>query len=262
MAGDYDGRGSGSPVSDPYIADAERVGASQSDSERKADEKAALENPTFTFGPGVTVSKDDLIMQIYGNAYNNNKESTKATEAWSQTLRDGGFLSKAEAKYPSQIATRGIDRAVSAYMAYSSQVTSPDNFQDWVREYSRTTAANAEPEGGGGGYSGPVSSVTFANEAELRTAADTVGATVFGRGVTDSEFDKVLKKIRKGERDNPTVSSGSGGSRTTKSGLSAEGKGNIIRDTLMKGPEAKDFSKATKMMDLFSNALKVRPDGA
>jgi hypothetical protein len=56
---------------------------------------------------------------------------------------------------------------------------------------------------------------------------------------------------------NPTVTTPGVGSSVTQSGLSAQGRQDIIRESLMKGPEAEDYGKATKMMDLFYKTLEA-----
>jgi hypothetical protein len=117
-------------------------------------------------------------------------------------------------------------------------------------------------DGKRGRYTGPVATTTLANERDLRSTADAVASTVIGRGITDEEFQKVLKQVRSAERAEPTVTTPGVGSSVTQSGLSAEGRQDIIRDALMKGPEAEDYGKATKMMDLFYKTLEARPEGA
>ena len=116
--------------------------------------------------------------------------------------------------------------------------------------------------GGGGAYTGPVTSTTLMNKADLRSTANAVASSVLGRGITDEEFQKVLKQVRTAERADPTVTTPSVGSSVTQQGLSTEGRQNIIRDSLMKGPEAEDYGKATKMMGVFAKALEMRSDGS
>ena len=123
------------------------------------------------------------------------------------------------------------------------------------------------PEDGGGsgtsgGYAGPTSSVTLMNERDLRATADAVASTFVGRAISDDEFKTILKQVRTAERAEPTVSVPGVGSSVSMPGLSAEGRQDIIRDSLMKGPEAEDYGKATKMMDLFYKTLEARPEGA
>lgn len=109
---------------------------------------------------------------------------------------------------------------------------------------------------------GPRATVTMASERDLRTTADAVASTVLGRAVTDDEFQRVLEQVRSAERAEPTITTSRVGSTVTQSGLTAEGRQNIITEALMQGPEAEDFGKATKMMDLFYSALEARPSGA
>lgn len=123
-------------------------------------------------------------------------------------------------------------------------------------------AQDGSGRSGSRAYTGPTATTTLANERDLRSTADAVASTVIGRGITDEEFQKVLKQVRTAERAEPTVSTSGVGSSVTQSGLSAQGRQDIIRDSLMKGPEAEDYGKATKMMDLFYKTLEARPEGA
>ena len=116
--------------------------------------------------------------------------------------------------------------------------------------------------GGSGAYTGPVTSTTLMNKADLKSTANAVASSVLGRGITDEEFEKVLKQVRTAERSDPTVSTPGVGSNVTQQGLTAEGRQDIIREALMKGPEAEDYSKATTMMNIFNQALESRPEGA
>ena len=116
--------------------------------------------------------------------------------------------------------------------------------------------------GSSGRYTGPTSSVTLMNERDLRATADAVASTVVGRAISDDEFKTIMKQVRTAERAEPTVSVPGVGSSVSMPGLSAEGRQDIIRDSLMKGPEAEDYGKATKMMDLFYKTLEARPEGA
>lgn len=113
-----------------------------------------------------------------------------------------------------------------------------------------------------GGSAGPRATVSMASERDLRNTADAVASTVLGRAVTDEEFQKVLERVRSAEKAEPTITTSTRGMTTTQTGLTAEGRQDIITKALMQGPEAEDFGKATKMMDLFYSALEERPSGA
>jgi hypothetical protein len=113
-----------------------------------------------------------------------------------------------------------------------------------------------------GAYTGPRATVTMASERDLRAAVDAMASQVLGRAATDDEFQDALKQVREAERTEPTITTTGVGRTVTQSGLTAEGRSSIIQEALMQGPEAEDFGKATKMMDLFYSALEARPEGA
>jgi len=110
-----------------------------------------------------------------------------------------------------------------------------------------------------GKYTGPVATTTMANERDLRMTADALGSDIFGRAVTDEEFQRVLKKVRQAEKEEPTVSQSGTAFSTSQPGLSAQGRQNIMRDALAQGPEAEEFTKATDMMGFFYEWLEGRP---
>ena len=151
---------------------------------------------------------------------------------------------------------QGVNNAEAAYAA-GQRVSPWDYLESWAQEPAARTSA-----GGFGGIGGPRATFTMANERDLRNTADAVASTVLGRAVTDEEFQKVLQQVRSAEQTEPTVTSTVGGMTRTQTGLTAEGRQDIITKALMQGPEAEDFGKATKMMDLFYSALEARPEGA
>lgn len=126
--------------------------------------------------------------------------------------------------------------------------------------------AGFQVDGGGrgriGAYAGPRASVSMANERDLRMTADAIASTVLGRAVTEDEFQKVLRQIRSAEQAEPSITTGAGAMTVSQAGLSAEGRKDIITETLMKGPEAKEFAMATTMMDAFYSALSEGPSGS
>jgi hypothetical protein len=174
-------------------------------------------------------------------------------------LRSGGFLG-ARANSDDSIR-RAVDSvAKEAAARYKSGQTEDVDFLDYL--YSRVGTGGTSGSSGSRAYTGPSTTTTLMNERDLRSTADAVASTVIGRGITDEEFQKVLKRVRSAERAEPSVSIPGVGSNVSMPGLSAEGRQDIIRDALMKGPEAEDYGKATKMMDLFYKTLEARPEGA
>lgn len=146
-------------------------------------------------------------------------------------------------------------RLYQAYSAYGGQLA----FDDWLDWYSSTSGGAA---GGGRGGRATTTTVTMANERDLRSTADAIGAEVLGRAITEDEFERVLKKVRSAETAEPTVSRATPTGTVTESGLTAEGRKDLITEMLMKGPEAKEFAQATTMMDAFYQALSEGPRGS
>lgn len=149
------------------------------------------------------------------------------------------------------LSTKGIYRSPQQ-LAYEGYLESPQGGAD------DTTGGRTAR----GGYSGPRATVTMASERDLRAAVDAMASQVLGRAATDDEFQNALKQVREAERTEPTITTTGVGRTVTQSGLTAEGRSSIIQEALMQGPEAEDFGKATKMMDLFYSALEARPAGA
>lgn len=172
-----------------------------------------------------------------------------------------GFISKSDMSSPNTVAYK-LEYPAELYLAYVDTAkksgSKPKDFYSWLGDYQPPIP----PELGGGKYRGPVRTVTLSNEGDLRSTADAVASEVLGRAVTEEEFQKVLKKVRSAEKSQPTITTSVPGSTVSESGLSAEGRKDIIQETLMAGPEAREFGQATKMMDLFYSALNARPEGA
>lgn len=171
------------------------------------------------------------------------------------------FVDKLRAYTGSELGTAaGVDEAWNMVLrdAYSSN----SNAMDLLNRVPSRDGDLTDFRFGYSGYSGPKSTVSMTSERDLRVTADAIASTVLGRAVTNKEFQKILKQVRSAELSEPTVTTTTGGMTTTQSGLTAEGRQSIIQEALMQGPEAEDFGKATKMMDLFYSALEARPEGA
>ena len=118
--------------------------------------------------------------------------------------------------------------------------------------------AGAGGSGRGGAYTGPVKSVTVQAESDIRATADAIGMEMLGRGVSDEEFQRILKRTRKAEQAQPDVTTSGVSSRETQQGLSAEGRQDIVQNILAKKPEYEEFQKATTLMSWFDRALQER----
>lgn len=181
-----------------------------------------------------------------------------------QNLYDANFISKSQASQVPSVV-KALAYPVQMYQAYASRAGDQSvSFNKWLDWYVST----AEPRGGtgsgggggGGGYSGPQRTTTLQNEDDLRRMADQLSAQLVGRAVNDDEFEKALKSVRTAERENPTITTSTTGSTVSQSGISAEGRQDILERSLAKNPEAKDFTMATQMMGWFDEWLGGKPD--
>jgi hypothetical protein len=114
---------------------------------------------------------------------------------------------------------------------------------------------------GGGGSGGPSTSMSYTQlgEADLQDLADQIGMTMVGRGVTDDEMAKILKRVRAVEAKRPQITSSNGaGSSTTQQGVTNSDRQDVIENILAKNPQYGDYQKATTLMDWFGNALAER----
>lgn len=179
-------------------------------------------------------------------------------------LRASDFLGeRANSKDSIRKATdRAAKRAAARYAAGQTENVDLIDYLFSRVGTSDMGGAGAGVSGRAGAYTGPRTSVTLASERDLRLTADAISSTVLGRAITDEEFQSVLEKVRVAERAEAQVTTGGTAMTTTQAGLSAEGRQDIITRALMQGPEAEEFNRATKMMDLFYSALEARPEGA
>lgn len=156
-----------------------------------------------------------------------------------------------------RLATQG-QRVTPQQLAYQEAVEN-----GWIRD-GQVTISGSGPggggsSGGGGGYSGPSYSYSQINEATLEDLANQIGMTMVGRGVTDAELAKILKRVRKVEARNPQVTSSNGaGVSTTQQGVTDSDRQDVIENILARNPQYGDYQKATTMMDWFGNALNAR----
>lgn len=112
--------------------------------------------------------------------------------------------------------------------------------------------------GGGGGGGGPKINEyeTRMAKADIRKVADDLAAEMIGRPVTDQEFEKLLKRQRKAERNNPRVIDVQGNRQIDKQGLTQQGREDIMRKQLGKSDEYKDYQLSTTAMDAVLDVIK------
>lgn len=140
----------------------------------------------------------------------------------------------------------------------------------WIKDGQPTIGTDSSSSsggggyGGGGGYSGPTTSVDtdYAHRRDIRVIADSIGMEMLGRAIDDSEMDRILKRIRKYEKNNPTVSTSDNGvpvrNTASKQGATNAGRQQIIERMLAKNPEYGDYQSATTVMSWFDDWMNER----
>ena len=195
----------------------------------------------------------DDFNKLYGAAM-----ASDATKQDKQALRV--LTAQLQAYTGSELGTRGsLEDAWNTVLQDAAR--SGKNVYELLGQSGSRFFDSGGSGGSGSGYTGPVSTVTNLNDTDLRLMADTVSSTVLGRGVTDDEYKMIRSQVRSAESANPSVSGGvRSPSMTSVSGLSSEGRQDVITRALLQQDGAKEFTMATKMMGALDDFLRERPD--
>jgi hypothetical protein len=103
--------------------------------------------------------------------------------------------------------------------------------------------------GGSGGGGGTSMSYTQANKADVRVLANAVAEEMIGRRISDKEFDRMLKKVRKEEDKSPTITTRSGRTSRTKEGITDAERQEVLEEVLRENPEWKKYQMDTAALD-------------
>lgn len=102
---------------------------------------------------------------------------------------------------------------------------------------------------GGGAYTGPTRSITEMAESDIRSSANTIALELLGRPVDQKEMDRIVRKMRRAEQEQPTVTTSVPGRTVTQQGLTAQGREDILRDVISQNPEYEQFQVDTTVLD-------------
>jgi len=111
-----------------------------------------------------------------------------------------------------------------------------------------------DPDGSGsgsgrGGYSGPRASVVKQAESDINATANALALEMIGRPLNQKELNRITKRIRAAEVNQPTITSGSPAMTVQQQGLTAQGREDILREVIAKRPEFEKFQLDTTVMD-------------
>lgn len=112
---------------------------------------------------------------------------------------------------------------------------------------------SSTPGGGGSGssgaYTGPRESVTVMAESDIRATANALALEMIGRPLNDKEIERVTKRMRTAEQEQPQITRGTAARTETVQGLTAQGRQDILRDVISKRPEFEKYQLDTTVMD-------------
>lgn len=102
---------------------------------------------------------------------------------------------------------------------------------------------------GRGAYTGPTQTITEMAESDIRKSANTIALELLGRPVEQKEMDRIIRKMRRAEQEQPTVTTSVPGRTVTQQGLTAQGREDILRDVISQNPEYEQFQVDTTVLD-------------
>ena len=110
--------------------------------------------------------------------------------------------------------------------------------------------------GGSGGSGGTSKSYTNANKADVRVLANAISEDMIGRRITDKEFDRMLKKVRKEEGKSPTITSSSGNTTRTKQGITNAEREEVMAEILNENPEYREYQMGAGALEYTRQAAE------
>lgn len=111
---------------------------------------------------------------------------------------------------------------------------------------------------GRGGYSGPTASRTMMAESDIRATANALAIELIGRPVDDKELEKITRRMRTAEVEQPQITTATTGSSVTQQGLTSQGREDILRDLISKNPEYQDFQVDTTVLDAMTGFINEK----
>ena len=167
-------------------------------------------------------------------------------------LRIGGYLGPRAESISSQTEAfkTAANEASSRYI--SGQKENVDVI-DYILSQAQAGSAEGGATAGGtgrGGYAGPTASRTMMAETDIKATANALAIELIGRPVDDKELQKITRRMRMAEVEQPQITTSTTGSSVTQQGLTAQGREDILRNVISKNPEFVDYQLDTTVMDL------------
>jgi len=205
-----------------------------------------------TYESGFGVTGKPLITTVYEGVRNFDKLAAKGLppgaaqkdkDAFQNLLTDLRRVTQSElGTYPGQRdAYYGILQA-----AASGDVNAADILKGDLGSFDPDGSGSGS---GSGGYTGPRTSVVQQAESDINATANALALEMIGRPLNQKELNRVTKRIRTAEVEQPTISSGGKAMTVQQQGLTAQGREDILREVIAKRPEFEKFQLDTTVMD-------------
>ena len=201
----------------------------------------------------VTMTLDEIKLNAQADAATKNSNYNSLAKA----LYQGNFISKSQIGQAESVVS-AVERPFSLYSAYAAREgANAASYNDWFDWYTKTSEPRTE--GGGGGYTGPVTttSTTITDENTAEALLDKYARDLLGRGLTKKETQKYIKDFNKAEAGAPqvTTSAGSGAVRTSTTETAAS-KEELLREVVSKNPDFAKFQVDTTVMDMLMDDIR------
>jgi hypothetical protein len=139
----------------------------------------------------------------------------------------------------------GQRQAYYELLQYSA--SSNQNMEDILK--GNANVLGGDDGGSGSKYTGPRASVVQQAESDINATANALALEMIGRPLNQKELNRVTKRIRTAEVEQPTISTGGKAMTVQQQGLTAQGREDILREVIAKRPEFEKFQLDTTVMD-------------
>jgi len=87
--------------------------------------------------------------------------------------------------------------------------------------------------------------------------ADSLAQEMIGRTITDKEFKRMYKRVRKEEMESPRTTRIEGGVQVTETGMTDLERQEVLQEVLREKPEWEQYQMTTGVLDAMNNAIQA-----
>ena len=172
-------------------------------------------------------------------------------------LRSAGYLGPRANSISAQTEAFK-DAANEASARYLADETENVDVIDYILSQAQAGGSGGSGGSGGGGYSGPTASRTMMAESDIRATANALAIELIGRPVDDKELEKITRRMRTAEVQQPQITTSTVGSSVTQQGLTSQGREDILRELISENPEYEQFQVDTTVLDAMTGFINKK----